>query len=168
MKKAFKNLFWPCALVFVIFFSQPIFAEKQYPIFLKFKETNAKDAEKILIGVEVPEKIEGGNPDMPSISQTFIPSYSIAQYDLDEDGVKEIFLYTSSPGMCGSAGCDLKVYKLNNNKMLNILGEPSEGIITDIKISILKNMTKNYHDILLEQNAVWKWNGTKYEFAKKP
>jgi hypothetical protein len=39
------------------------------------------------------------------------------EFDLDEDGVNEVFLVTTAPGFCGTLGCAMEIIKRDRDKV---------------------------------------------------
>lgn len=123
------------------------FAEEKLPVKLKFTEINRQAVSALLNIQNVPRII---TLTWNKANQKFLsrpPRGTIANYDLDDDGIEEIFLYTSGYGMCGSAGCHLIIFQLNKeNKKLEYrtVHSGSDDIL------ILSSMTNGYHDLAIK------------------
>jgi hypothetical protein len=68
----------------------------------------------------------------------------VGSVDLDGDGINEIVVYENLPGMCGTGGCTIDVYKKHNTlyeNILSTLGFETVGVSTGI--------TSGYKDLLI-------------------
>jgi len=155
--------------------SQPSFADDiTYPVELKFQRVSAKEANELLKGVDVPEEIDTrANPNKGSKElyiNTFIPEYRVAFYDLNDDGVEEIFLATSGRGICGQL-CPYDIYaQTKNGSFQSILGTEQQGVGSLAMGKVSENAVNSYHDILIGGKngyGVWSFDGEKYKFNKK-
>ncbi len=126
---------------------------------MEFKEisdnTTDRDEQKILARAHDPEF-----PDAP------LPTTYIAKYDLNGDGVKEFFVFSSGPLVCGAANCSMQVMLLDKQHGL----KPVLSVASSSDIYVLDSTTKRFHDIAFPSTKpdeagkyiVWKWDGKEY------
>lgn len=140
----------------------------KYPVHFRLEYLPIDDVRRLLPGIDLPERYNSENADGSKSEESFSIDYAIGQYDLDEDGKPEIFLYISGINLCGSLGCNLQIYQKLNDEMSPLL--PEGGITAYDAIGIWKNKKLNYHDIELFSgftSAIWTWNGKEYNFKHK-
>lgn len=96
------------------------------------------------------------------------PHYAleVGSIDLEGDGTAEVIVYENLPGMCGSGGCPIDLYKKHSTlyeSMFSVLGNGTVGI--------LSTKTQGYFDLLLSTHgdtgfktdvAEYKWDGSTY------
>jgi len=97
----------------------------------------------------------------------------IAMEDLNGDGRKEIFAYVNVNYHCGQIGCPLLIAQEKNGKLVSLLPHPysRDGFPFYIEIDdkgmqkvigILPGKTHGWHDLSIEGETVWKWDGKGY------
>lgn len=95
------------------------------------------------------------------------PKGEMSKYDLDDDGIEEVFLYLSGFGMCGRGGCKLII--LQRDGRHNGL-EYKTKLTASNDILILSKTTDGYHNIAIrtmdgiqmtisEQYTLFRWKG---------
>lgn len=91
------------------------------------------------------------------------------RYDLDSDGVEEVFVYFDADDWCGSRGCSLIILQNRNGKWQEILNASTK--IGNDNVSVIQsNVTKGYYDIVFDELSFsgkhtlhfWKWDGVRY------
>ena len=91
---------------------------------------------------------------------------SIALVDLNKDGATEAIAWEDLPGMCGSGGCPLDIYRKVNGKWVDIFSDLSGS-----NIGISSAYTNGYADLILAgsgqvdyQSKItrYSWDGTQY------
>ncbi len=143
-------------------FSKEIFAKAtEIKEVLVFK--NTKDSEKFLkeekevlaiVEKKVAHDMEEANESKEKVS------LELTSYDLNEDGIKEVFVIYNSSYYCGSTGCSLELYKYIKNSWFPILDITSNG-----EVAVLKNITKTFNDLALPDTFVW--NGKEYHYTNQ-
>lgn len=87
----------------------------------------------------------------------------VALLDLNDDGSSEALVFESLPGICGTAGCPLDVYKKENDKWKNLFSVPT-GAGENIGISNMR--TNGYAELYLgQENSIvrFTWDGSAYQ-----
>ncbi|WP_290706987.1 hypothetical protein [Flavihumibacter sp. CACIAM 22H1] len=91
---------------------------------------------------------------LDSLSRSFI----LFEYDLNEDGKKEILVAQNGPYFCGTGGCTLLLLS-PEGKLLTRFS------VTDLPIIVLRNRTNGWNDLLLSSAGKlhhMKFDGKKY------
>lgn len=86
--------------------------------------------------------------------------------DLDDDGTKEIFVYTGGPGLCGSGGCPLTVLRAEPDGATVL----AQTTVTQLPVGILELSTNGMRDIWVttagggaaQAFRKLEWNGAAY------
>lgn len=89
-----------------------------------------------------------------SLSRRFI----IFEHDLNDDGVKEIFVGFSGPYFCGSGGCTFLIMD-SAGKVI------TQFSVSEYPVIIANSKTNGWHDLIItsnHKNHVMRFNGTKY------
>lgn len=123
-----------------------VFAEERLPVKLKFTEINRQEVSALLNNQSVPKII---TLTWNEASEKFLsrpPGGRIATYDLNDDGIEELFLYTSGYGMCGSGGCHLIIFQFNKK---NKIFEYKTVSSSSDDILILNSLTGGYHNLAI-------------------
>lgn len=109
----------------------------------------------------------------------------IFYYDIDDDGVEEIFIYVNHFAYCGSHGCQMMLIKpkvknpenLADFEKIKFFSENSTSIISHDYNIILKSKTNGFHDLSSYANdytrsidrtfvyTLYKWQGEYYDIA---
>lgn len=89
--------------------------------------------------------------------------------DLDKDGTPEVIVYENLPGLCGSGGCPIDVYKKHETLYENIFS----GLGSEI-VGVSSQKTEGYADLLVSVHGdtgfmsnvtSYVWNGSAYQQA---
>lgn len=72
-----------------------------------------------------------------------VSSYKRADADLNGDGRKEIFVYVTDPGYCGSGGCTLLILSPQGTGYRVVL----RSTVTQLPISLLPTSTRGWRDL---------------------
>lgn len=101
---------------------------------------------------------------LEELSKTPIETISYKNFDLNNDGIDEIFYFLPSVSACNAAGeCPYLIFKENKNKKYEIIfgAQASAG-----SLSILSSKTDGYYDIEIggkhNSSSIWKWDKTAY------
>jgi hypothetical protein len=97
----------------------------------------------------------------------------IALADLDEDNTDEIFAYIDIFDFCGqSEGCPFNIYRVRDGRLTSLLhpefshGFPIRLGKTQLNkqggIGVASRMTSGWHDIAIDREVIWRWNGKYY------
>ena len=89
------------------------FAEEKYPAKLKFEKISKPEVSMLLNYQSVPKIIASSWHKANEKTFSSPPEGKIAKYDLNHDGLDEVFLYLSGHGMCGHGGCRLVIFQFN-------------------------------------------------------
>lgn len=97
----------------------------------------------------------------------------IELYDINGDGYDEILTYIQNSAYCGSAGCSFEILKKDENltEYVPVLwNNPKDStrvrLTVHENILILNSRVGKVHDILFNNNMIWKWQGTHYDLEK--
>jgi hypothetical protein len=89
---------------------------------------------------------------------SFSRQFKYAEYDINNDGRKEIFVGLTGPFFCGSGGCSPLLLDSKGNVI-------SQFSVSDYPIIISSNVTNGWHDLIIESNGkkhLMKFNGKSY------
>lgn len=102
---------------------------------------------------------------------------AVDTFDLNDDGIEEIFVYFEHSFFCGTAGCTSTALGYNGDEWEEIASMHS---YRPIRV-VLQDITRGYHDIALNNDIglrhlnlglhIWKWDGQRYRhshFAPHP
>ncbi|NCD71156.1 hypothetical protein [Mucilaginibacter agri] len=84
--------------------------------------------------------------------------FMIYEYDLNDDGIKEIFVGFTGPYFCGSGGCSFLIMD-NAGKVI------TQFSVSDYPIIIANSKTNGWKDLIIQsnhKNHIMRFNGTKY------
>lgn len=92
----------------------------------------------------------------------------VAEADLNDDGVSEIFAYARNTYFCGSAGCSFQLYGEIAGEYRSIIdGEGGFTLIEPDGITVSARAREGYYDILLG-DFLMGWDGANYVEASGP
>jgi hypothetical protein len=124
------------------------FAEANYPVKLEFEKISQQVVNTLLSNQSVPKIIASS---WNKANEKFLaspPSGKIARYDLNDDGLEEVFLYLSGDGLCGRGGCHLIIFQFNkeNNRLAYKTAHSSSD-----DILIVNRLTNSgYHNLAIK------------------
>lgn len=94
----------------------------------------------------------------------------IDTFDLNEDGIEEVFVWLQSPIACGVNRCNLRIFQKQHDNQYHVI----EELIPHAAPLILAKKTNDYYDLAFYDwgngNAyynIFKWNGNEYEFSSE-
>ncbi len=101
-------------LITITTISATVYAEKKDPVKLKFEQISKQAVDSLLNVHGTPRIITSSWKKAHDQFPSKLPKGEIAKYDLNDDGIDEVFLYLSGSGLCGSAGCHLIIFQHNS------------------------------------------------------
>lgn len=122
------------------------FAQEKYPVKLRFEHISQQAVSELLNDQSVPNIIVSSWDKANKKYLVTPPSGEIAKYDLNDDGIAEVFLYLSGHGLCGSGGCHLVIFQFNE-KSKRLAYKTTRSSSNDILI--LGSMTHGYHNLAI-------------------
>ena len=88
---------------------------------------------------------------------TLSRKFFVVEFDLNNDGKKELFVGLTGPYFCGSGGCNALL--LGDGKLI------TQFTVTNYPVFIANTSTNGWHDLVIYSNAQYrlvKFNGNKY------
>lgn len=93
-----------------------------------------------------------------NLIDSFSRTFTQFEYDLNEDGKKEIFVAHTGPYFCGSGGCTILLLSPEGEKITSFT-------VSRTPVIVLRDRSKGWNDLLLESAGklhLLKFNGTAY------
>ena len=89
---------------------------------------------------------------------SFSRTFTLFEYDLNEDGKKEIFVSHTGPYFCGSGGCTITLLSPDGNKI-------TQFTVSRTPVIVLRERSNGWNDLLLESTGklhLLQFNGKNY------
>lgn len=95
------------------------------------------------------------------------PTISIGRYDLNDDGIADLFVYLVGKVICGASACPMQILLVHKDHSTT----PILSVSSQSEVYVLDSSTNGFHDIAFPNSnpsgptffTVWKWTGKKYE-----
>lgn len=156
-----------CLLLVIATQAAMVFAEDICPVKLRFEKASHSLASTLLNDQSVPAIIASSWREANEKFASEPPQASIARYDLNGDGWKELLLYLSGRGMCGRGGCHLIIFAFNPSKHkleYQTVHSSSDDIL------LLNHQSDGYHHLAIrlmdgisliraEHYTLYRWQG---------
>ncbi|SFK60772.1 hypothetical protein SAMN05216302_101067 [Nitrosomonas aestuarii] len=163
------KLFNILLLIVITTIAATVYAEKKDPVKLKFEQLSKQAVDSLLNAHGTPGIITSSWKKAHDKFPSKLPKGEIAKYDLNDDGIDEVFLYLSGSGLCGSAGCHLIIFQ-HNATLKRLAYKTARSGTNDI--FILEGLSDGHRNIAIrlthyEKDNTIEKNGSNLSDVKK-
>ncbi len=86
----------------------------------------------------------------------------IGRYDLNSDGIEELFVYISYGFVCGTVGCETVIFQKTASKWTELSSlQVLSGTVNERYLYVTKEKSADYKTLYSEYDGL-RWNGKEY------